>query len=267
MNTASIPSETASGQRDVVLEAKGVSKFYRDVQVLKDVDLTVYRGEVVVLLGPSGAGKTTFLRTLNQLEEIDSGTVIVDGEPLGREVTAKGGYRPLPAKKLAAQRSRIGFVFQSFNLFPHMSVLRNVWHSPVHVLGQKKAAARKTARELLASVGIDHKADAKPRSLSGGQQQRAAIARALAMNPSLMLFDEPTSALDPEVTGEVLEVMKKLAKERMTMIVVTHEMGFAREVADRIVIMENGAIIEEGTPEKIFTAPSNPRTAAFLKVV
>ncbi len=250
-----------------IVSIRGVSKWFGDRQVLGDVDLDVQRGEVVVLVGPSGAGKTTLLRTINRLEPIDTGEVRINGDLMGARVTKSGKVVDLSTRELARQRADIGFVFQQFNLFPHMSVLENVWHAPVEVKSEKKSVAVAAARELLARVGLSDKADARTRSLSGGQQQRVAIARALAMRPALMLFDEPTSALDPEMVGEVLEVMRDLAESGMTMVVVSHEMGFVREAADRVVVMVDGRIIEEGEPTQVFTAPREERTRQFLSKV
>ncbi|MDQ0728825.1 amino acid ABC transporter ATP-binding protein [Microbacterium sp. W4I20] len=250
-----------------IVRAEKVTKSFGDRRILTDVDLEVEAGEVVVLVGPSGAGKTTFLRTLNRLEGVDSGEIFVNGERLGSREGRGGRLMELSARQLARQRADIGFVFQHFNLFPHMTVLENVWNSPVNVKHEKKAEAVAYARELLARVGLADKADVRPRSLSGGQQQRVAIARALAMRPALMLFDEPTSALDPEMVGEVLAVMKDLALAGMTMIIVSHEMGFTREVADRVAVMDAGRIIESGTPSQVFTEPQQERTRQFLSKV
>src|SRR5262245_20324435 len=232
-----------ASDRDHVVEATGVEKWYGAHQVLKGISLSVKRGEVVVIVGPSGSGKTTFIRCINHLEKIQNGRILVNGELIGyRE--RKGRLIEDSERNIARQRREIGMVFQRFNLFPHLTALGNIIEAPVHVRGIAKAEAAETARALLSRVGLADKADAYPAQLSGGQQQRVAIARALAMRPSLMLFDEATSALDPEMIGEVLEVMKELAREGMTMIAVTHEMGFAREVADRVVMMDEGRIIE-----------------------
>ena len=249
---------------DPIVVMRGVSKTFGDRVVLADVDLEVTRGEVLVLVGPSGAGKTTLLRTINRLEHIDAGEIRVAGELVGSRVTASGRRVERSARDLARQRADIGFVFQHFNLFPHMSVLENVWHAPVRVKGLPRAEATAAARTLLERVGLADKADARTRSLSGGQQQRVAIARALAMRPALMLFDEPTSALDSEMVGEVLEVMRDLAGTGMTMVVVSHEMGFVREAADRVVVMDAGRIIESGTPKQVFESPVRERTRQFL---
>ncbi|MDF0515511.1 amino acid ABC transporter ATP-binding protein [Agromyces sp. H3Y2-19a] len=261
--TVATPIET----RGPIVRAVGVRKSFGDREILSGIDVEVERGEVVVLVGASGAGKTTFLRTLNRLEPIDGGEIDVNGERIGQHANGKGRLVERSARDLARQRADIGFVFQHFNLFPHMTVLENIWHSPVRVKGEKKSEAVGYARELLARVGLADKADARPRSLSGGQQQRVAIARALAMRPALMLFDEPTSALDPEMVGEVLAVMRDLAKAGMTMIIVSHEMGFTREVADRVIVMDGGRIIESGPPAQVFTAPQHERTRQFLSKV
>jgi polar amino acid transport system ATP-binding protein len=233
--------------------------------VLDDVSLDVMRGEVVVLIGPSGAGKTTLLRSLNQLEELDSGDILIGGVPIGlRDLASR---KRVSVAELARRRREIGFVFQHFNLFPHMTAAENVWNAPVRVLGTPKSKARADALALLERVGLADKAESRPSQLSGGQQQRVAIARALAMRPKVMLFDEPTSALDVEMVGEVLSVMRELAHENMTMVVVTHEMRFAREVADRIVVMDAGRIIEQAAPDQLFGNPRHPRTQAFLSTL
>jgi polar amino acid transport system ATP-binding protein len=236
-----------------VIEFHGVSKWYGAHQVLSDIDLKVAAGEVVVVCGPSGSGKSTLLRCINGLGRVQQGEVIVDGRVLGA-----------PETDLGRLRAEIGVVFQSLNLYPHMTVLRNIALAPVIVRGQRRAEAERAARTLLARVGMPEKAESFPGQLSGGQQQRVAIARALAMQPRIMLFDEPTSALDPEMITEVLDVMVGLARDGMTMVVATHEMGFARKVADRIVFMDEGHIVEEGPPEAFFARPANPRTQAFL---
>jgi glutamate transport system ATP-binding protein len=230
-----------------------VQKHYGDFQALKDIDLTVSRGEVVVVIGPSGSGKSTLCRTINRLETITSGVITIDGKELPKE-----------GKGLAQLRADVGMVFQSFNLFAHLTILENVTLGPIKVRGMKKADAEREARVLLERVGIVAQADKLPAQLSGGQQQRVAIARALAMKPKLMLFDEPTSALDPEMINEVLDVMVGLARDGMTMIVVTHEMGFARKAADRVIFMADGQIVEEAAPEQFFTRPESARAKDFL---
>jgi polar amino acid transport system ATP-binding protein len=251
---------------DVVVDAREVDKWFGKLHVLQGVSLQVKRQEVVVVIGASGSGKTTFIRCLNHLEKIQGGRIFVNDHLIGyREV--EGKLVEDREQNVARQRQEIGMVFQRFNLFPHMTALGNIIEAPIRVRGVPPAEAIATGRALLARVGLSAKEDAYPAKLSGGQQQRVAIARALAMKPALMLFDEPTSALDPEMIGEVLEVMKELAREGMTMIVVTHEMGFAREVADRVVMMDEGKIIEEGTPEHFFTAPTHERTKAFLSKI
>ena len=251
---------------DVVVEAMNVEKWFGKLQVLKGVSMAVKRKEVVVLIGASGSGKTTFIRCINHLERIQKGRIFVNGHLIGyREVNGK--LVEDRERNIARQREEIGMVFQRFNLFPHMTALENVIEAPIRVRGVGKDEATKMGRALLERVGLEGKMDVYPGKLSGGQQQRVAIARALAMKPALMLFDEPTSALDPEMIGEVLEVMKELAREGMTMIVVTHEMGFAREVADRVVMMDDGRIIEEGTPEHFFTSPTHGRTKSFLSKI
>ena len=225
--------------------------------------MDVHPGEVVCLLGPSGSGKTTFLRCINQLESIDGGRIWVDGDLMGYDDRG-GTLHHLTDKQIAAQRRGIGMVFQRFNLFPHKTALENIMEAPIQVKGEKKAAVRERAMALLDQVGLKDKPSAYPSQLSGGQQQRVAIARALAMQPKLMLFDEPTSALDPELVGEVLKVMRELAKDGMTMIVVTHEMSFAREVADRVVFMDAGVVVEEGPPNEVISNPQHERTRSFL---
>jgi polar amino acid transport system ATP-binding protein len=234
-------------------------------KVLDDVSLDVMRGQVVVLIGPSGAGKTTLLRSLNHLEPLDSGEVLIGGVPIAHRDTTSN--KKVSTSELARRRREIGFVFQHFNLFPHMTAAENVWNGPVRVLGTPKDKARQDALVLLERVGLSDKAESRPSQLSGGQQQRVAIARALAMRPKVMLFDEPTSALDVEMVGEVLAVMRELAEDHMTMIVVTHEMRFAREVADRIVVMDAGRIIEDAPPVQLFGHPQHERTKAFLSTI
>ena len=256
-----------STDQDLVIEALDIHKAYGDVQILKGVSLQVKRGEVVVLIGASGSGKTTFIRCINLLEEIQGGRIRVNGQPMGYRERPDGSLVRDSERNIARQRRDIGMVFQRFNLFPHMTALQNIIEAPIQVLGVSKAQALEHARQLLKQVGLADKADHYPSMLSGGQQQRVAIARALAMKPQAMLFDEPTSALDPETVGEVLQVMKQLAEQGMTMVVVTHEMGFAREVADRVVVLDQGELIEQGPPEQIFSAPSHPRTRAFLSRV
>jgi ABC-type polar amino acid transport system ATPase subunit len=240
----------------LMIEARGVSKFYGSFQALKDVSFTVRDGEKVVIIGPSGSGKSTILRSINRLETIDRGTIIVDGMDVSD-----------PKVDICKVREEIGMVFQSFNLFPHKTVLENLTLAQMVVRKRNRREAEQVALELLKKVGIAEKAAAYPAKLSGGQQQRVAIARSLAMNPKAILFDEPTSALDPEMIGEVLDVMKNLAREGMTMVVVTHEMGFAREVADRVIFMDHGQIVEEGTPEHFFTSPDHERAKLFLSQI
>ncbi|WP_183918436.1 amino acid ABC transporter ATP-binding protein [Rhizobium lentis] len=246
---------SVSTQESQTIRLSQVCKSYGDYPVLKDIDARVARGEVVVICGPSGSGKSTLIRTINRLEEINSGSITLDGQNI---------HAAMRAKELNAMRSRIGFVFQNFNLFPHLSVAENVSMSPIRVKGMAPGLAHEKALKLLDRVGLADKARAYPGQLSGGQQQRVAIARALAMEPPVMLFDEPTSALDPEMVGEVLAVMKSLAAEGMTMLCVTHEMGFAREVADRIWFIDAGQIIETATPKEFFSNPRHPRAQRFL---
>jgi len=253
-------------QTDEMVHAEQIVKRFGNLTVLNGVDLSVKRGQVVVIIGPSGSGKTTLLRCINHLEKIDSGRIYVDGELVGyRDVNGK--LVEDREESIARIRSRIGFVFQRFNLFPHMTALENIVEAPIHVLGQPKEEVTQRAHDLLAKVGLSEKANAFPHKLSGGQQQRVAIARALAMNPKLMLFDEATSALDPELVGEVLKVMRQLADEGMTMAVVTHEMGFARDVADHVVFMDKSVIVEQGTPEQVFEYTQNERTRNFLGMI
>ena len=239
-----------------LVELTHVEKHYGDLHVLKDINLTVRKGEVLVIVGPSGSGKSTMCRTINRLETIDSGEILIEGEPLPQE-----------GKDLARMRAELGMVFQQFNLFAHMTVLQNVMLGPVDVLGVSKEEARERAMDLLSRVGVAEQADKVPAQLSGGQQQRVAIARSLAMQPKAMLFDEPTSALDPEMINEVLEVMVRLAQQGMTMIVITHEMNFARRVADRVVFMADGQIVETGTPDEFFDHPQTKRAQDFLNSI
>lgn len=262
--------ESANGNNipytDEMLRAEQIVKRYGSLTVLNGVDLSVKRGQVVVIIGPSGSGKTTMLRCINHLEKIDSGHIYIEGEMIGyREVNGK--LVEDREATIARIRSQIGFVFQRFNLFPHMTALENVIEAPIHVLRQSKAEVTERAMVLLDKVGLSEKAHAYPHKLSGGQQQRVAIARALAMNPKLMLFDEATSALDPELVGDVLKVMRQLAEEGMTMVVVTHEMGFAREVADHVIFMDKAVIVEQGPPQQIFDNAQNERTRTFLGMI
>ncbi len=251
---------------ELIVHSVDVHKRFGSLEVLKGVSLDVAKGETVCIIGPSGSGKTTYIRCVNHLEKIDGGRIEVNGRLIGyRE--SNGKLVEDSERSIAKQRTQVGMVFQRFNLFPHKTALENVIEAPVHVLGVRKSQAVDDAHELLRRVGLLGKRDTYPGKLSGGQQQRVAIARALAMKPALMLFDEPTSALDPEVIGEVLEVMEELAHEGMTMIVVTHEMGFARVAADRVVMMDDGQIIEEGTPEQLFDAPVHDRTKQFLSKI
>jgi ABC-type polar amino acid transport system ATPase subunit len=249
-----------------MVKAEGVHKRFGRLEVLKGIDLEVQRGEVMCMLGPSGSGKSTFLRCINHLEKINSGRLSVDGELVGyRE--AGGKLHELHEKEVARKRAEIGMVFQHFNLFPHMTALENVTLAPTRVLNVSRDEARTRATEVLSRVGLGDKLDTYPVALSGGQQQRVAIARALAMEPKLMLFDEPTSALDPELVGDVLDAIRQLASDGMTMIVVTHEMGFAREVADTAVFMDEGAVVESGSPDRVLVNPQHERTRAFLSKV
>ncbi|AGN19068.1 ABC-type putative amino acid transporter, ATPase subunit [Corynebacterium glutamicum MB001] len=247
----------------LMIDAQQVCKNYGRLEVLKGIDLQVPKGTVTCLIGPSGSGKSTMLRCVNHLEKVNAGRLYVDGDLIGyRE--RDGVLYEISEKDAAKQRSDIGMVFQNFNLFPHRTVIENIIEAPIHVKKQPESKARARAMELLEQVGLAHKADAYPVQLSGGQQQRVAIARAVAMEPKLMLFDEPTSALDPELVGEVLRVMKQLADDGMTMLVVTHEMGFAHEVADQVVFMADGVVVEAGTPEQVLDNPKEQRTKDFL---
>ena len=250
----------------LMLEMRGVAKRFGTNEVLRGVSLSVPRGQAVVVIGPSGSGKTTLLRCINMLEDYEAGTVTVDGVPVGYIADSKTGHRQrLGERDIAAARETIGIVFQSYNLFPHMSVLSNIVAAPIRVKGMPRSVAETRARELLSMVGLSDKEREYPARLSGGQQQRVAIARALAMEPKIMLFDEVTSALDPGLVGEVLAAMRQLARDGMTMVVVTHEMSFARDVADRVVFMDGGVIVEEGPPDRMFSAPKTERVGQFLK--
>lgn len=240
-----------------VIETVDMTKRFNTLTVFEKLNINVKKGEVLVIIGPSGSGKSTFLRCLNNLEKIDEGKILIDGEELN----------PKDKAKMRNMIIKMGMVFQNFNLFPHMTALENVMEAPITVKGEDKEKVRKRAEDLLKKVGLADRADAYPSKLSGGQKQRVAIARALAMEPEIMLFDEPTSALDPELVGEVLSVMKDLAKEGMTMVVVTHEMSFAKDVGDRVIFMDGGKIVEQGPPEEIFTNPKEERTKEFLKKV
>jgi polar amino acid transport system ATP-binding protein len=249
-----------------MVQAQEVCKSFGALHVLKGITLEVGRGEVLCMVGPSGSGKSTFLRCINHLEQVNAGRLYVDGDLIGYRDRGTKLHEMSP-RDAAKQRRNIGMVFQHFNLFPHRTALENIIEAPIHVKGVKKDAAVARGKDLLDQVGLSEKANAYPAQLSGGQQQRVAIARALAMNPKLMLFDEPTSALDPELVGEVLGVMKKLATEGMTMVVVTHEMGFAREVANQLVFMDGGVVVESGPPRKVLANPQHERTKAFLSKV
>ncbi|MDQ1011669.1 polar amino acid transport system ATP-binding protein [Streptomyces sp. V4I23] len=249
-----------------MVEVRSVHKSFGAHQVLRGIDLEVRAGEVTVVLGPSGSGKSTLLRTINHLEKVDSGWISVDGTLVGYRRQGDKLYE-LREREVLRQRTSIGFVFQNFNLFPHLTVLENIVEAPVSALGRARKQAAEAARKLLARVGLADKADSYPRRLSGGQQQRVAIARALALEPKLLLFDEPTSALDPELVGEVLDVIRDLARQGTTMIVVTHEIGFAREVADTVVFMDDGRIVEAGPPTEVLDNPRRERTRAFLSKV
>ncbi|MEU7606205.1 amino acid ABC transporter ATP-binding protein [Streptomyces sp. NPDC041003] len=249
-----------------MVDVRGVHKSFGPLEVLRGVDLKVHAGEVTVILGPSGSGKSTLLRTINHLEKVNRGWISVDGDLIGYR-NSRGKLYELKEREVLRQRTRIGFVFQNFNLFPHLTVLDNLVEAPVSVLRRPRQEVEGTARRLLERVGLSDKAGAYPLQLSGGQQQRVAIARALALEPKVLLFDEPTSALDPELVGEVLDVIKDLARAGTTMIVVTHEIGFAREVADTVVFMDGGAVVEQGPPAAVLDDPRHARTRAFLSKV
>jgi ABC-type polar amino acid transport system ATPase subunit len=249
-----------------MIQLEAIHKSFGHTHVLRGVTLSIERGEVVCIIGPSGSGKSTLLRCINYLEQPEGGRIIIDGQNAYRELV-NGKIKNYPARRIAETREKIGMVFQQFNLFPHLTVLQNIMEAPIQVKHMSKSEAEQKARSLLAQVGLAEKADHYPEELSGGQQQRVAIARALAMDPEAMLFDEATSALDPELVGEVLEIMRELALQGMTMAVVTHEMGFARQVADRVLFMDHGVIVEEGTPQEIFGAPREERTRDFLRLV
>jgi len=246
-----------------IVSVTDLKKEFDGLGVLKGISFSLNKGEVLSIIGPSGSGKSTLLRCLTQLEPVDGGSIVVNSKTMVT-TTEEGKIRYADKQTLKDVRLSLGLVFQSFNLFPHMSVLRNITEAQMHVLGRSKSEAQQVAKELLKKMGLEEKEKAYPCQLSGGQQQRVSIARALALNPAVLCFDEPTSALDPELTAEILKVIKDLAKEKMTMIVVTHEMAFARDISDRVIFMDDGLIIEEGTPEKVFGDPQSPRTKRFL---
>ncbi|PUB38806.1 amino acid ABC transporter ATP-binding protein [Pseudomonas sp. GV047] len=263
MSNLSSGKNKSKHERQLVVTARNVCKSFGAHQVLKGIDLDVREGEVVVILGPSGSGKSTFLRCINHLEKMDSGSILVGDEQVGYTVK-RGLLRKASSAAVAKQRSKIGMVFQQFNLYPHLTILENIFEAPVGVHKQNFKQSKAEAETLLKSVGLFEKANSYPKQLSGGQQQRVAIARALAIKPKLMLFDEPTSALDPELVGEVLATMRSLADQGLTMIVVTHEISFAKEAADRVVFMDQGVVVEAGTPEEVIGNPQHPRTQMFL---
>lgn len=244
-----------------ILSVQNLQKQFDELEVIKDISLSLDNGEVLAIIGPSGSGKSTLLRCVNLLEKVDGGTITVDGEEMVSDSTGKVLYAE--KEKLRSIRLKTGLVFQNYNLFPHFSVLRNITEAPIHVAGMERKAAEELAMQLLAKMGLADRADAYPYQLSGGQAQRVSIARAMALSPKILFFDEPTSALDPELTMEILKVIKELAQEKMTMVIVTHEMSFAREVADRVIFMEGGVIVDQGRPEELFSS-ANPRTQAFL---
>ena len=259
-------ANTTNNDAQVMLRMHDIHKSFGDLAVLKGIDVEVRRGEVLAIIGPSGSGKSTLLRCINKLETIDSGSIEIEGEFLA-DTDENGVAEYADVKRAREILSHTGMVFQQFNLFPHMTVLENLIEAPIQVKGMKKAEILPYARELLEKVGLADRADYYPSQLSGGQQQRVAIARALCMKPDIMLFDEPTSALDPEMVGEVLAVMKQLAADGMTMVIVTHEIGFAREVADRVIFMDGGYIVEEGTPQEVIVHPKEARTISFIQKV
>ncbi|HRO28957.1 ectoine/hydroxyectoine ABC transporter ATP-binding protein EhuA [Citricoccus sp.] len=261
------PTDTADTADTPIIEFRDVEKRFGDNVVLKDLDFHVNRGERVTLIGPSGSGKTTILRLVMTLEEATDGMILIDGDPLTHRIVDGRRVR-LSNREIKRTRTRIGMVFQQFNLFPNMTVIQNITESPIHVLGQSRAEATRRARDLLHQVGLDDKADAHPSSLSGGQQQRVAIARALAMDPEILLLDEVTSALDPEIVGEVLGILRRIAEDTdITMLIVTHEMQFARDVSDRVLMFDGGSIVEDADPDTMFTAPAHERTRKFLRAV
>jgi polar amino acid transport system ATP-binding protein len=261
------PGPSASNGALPMVDAQDVHKYFHHNEVLRGVNMQVRRKEVVCVIGPSGSGKTTFLRCINHLEKINRGRIYIEGQLIGYRERPDGKLVEDNERNIARMRAEIGMVFQLFNLFPHLTALENIMEAPIQVKGVPREQAEAKARELLRKVGLENKADAYPARLSGGQQQRVAIARALAMDPKLMLFDEATSALDPELVGEVLKVMRQLAEEGMTMIVVTHEMGFAGDVADRVIFMDGGVIVEEGPPSQVLNAPQHERTQRFLRMI
>lgn len=266
MNDSSYLAATGGSTKLPLVKVTGLRKSFGALDVLKGIDLEITRGEKVSIIGPSGSGKTTFLRCINQIEKPTGGHIEVDGELIGEKLLG-GRYVQMEDRELARLRAGIGMVFQRFNLFPHLTALQNIMIGPVKVLKRSSREAEGEAVSLLAKVGLTDKRDAYPEMLSGGQQQRVAIARALAMRPKLMLFDEATSALDPELVGEVLNVMRQLAAEGMTMIIVTHEMKFAEEISDRVIFMDQGLVVEQGPPHQLFSTPAHPRTQAFLRAV
>ena len=266
MTTTQIQHQPDTTDRSYAVEVHGVHKSFGTLEVLRGIDLTVRRGEVTAILGPSGSGKSTLLRTLNHLEKVDSGLILVDGDPVGYRLKGTKLHE-LKEREILHQRSKVGFVFQNFNLFPHLTVLENVVEAPISAQRRNRKEVDAEARKLLDDVGVGDKLHVYPRQLSGGQQQRVAIARALALRPAVILFDEPTSALDPELVGEVLDAIQLLAKEGRTLIIVTHEISFARQVADTVVFMDAGVIVEQGSPSQVLDNPQHERTRTFLSKV